>query len=83
MRKTKSTQEPCTELPNTVQTIVRGSSRGADQWTCRHVSGSTVRFDRGGKGHVAIRIGSEVAFLDCDEAMSLIEFLAGSGDNWR
>lgn len=64
-------------------TILRDRFRGADGITFRHVGGTAVRFERGGKGHVAVKVGGETAFLDRDEAMTLLEFLAGPAENWR
>lgn len=71
-----------TEAPRS-STILRDRYRGADGLTFRHVGGTAVRFERGGKGHVAVKVGGETAFLDREEVWSLIEFLAGPAEGWR
>lgn len=87
--KTKTAQAPPAMTGNGLiepprsSTILRDRYRGADGITFRHVGGTAVRFERGGKGHVAVKVGGETAFLDCDEVMTLIEFLAGPAEGWR
>lgn len=87
MARTKTAQSPPAGAGNGLVetprngTILRDRYRGADGWTCRHVGGTAVRFERGDKGYVAVKLGSEVSYLTSDEVQSLVEFLVG--DNYR